>query len=186
MKSSIASIFTSSSGIIMLLAGVALLLLGLLPLKKFTLGKSSLFLSGPLAFWQRATCIALGLLFFGIHLYFSSGIIESNPPLESSISFAGKVCKTLEDYRYLEGERVFLRKGEFDKLALPIGSQVTLSTTVQGVKKSINLFLDSDTHIATCALRLDLKTRESLAINFDIEIEKPSARPEREWKLSSR
>ncbi|GGA33180.1 hypothetical protein [Okeania sp. KiyG1] len=167
--------------------GIIFFLVGFLDLTKFTIGVSGaeVFLGKPIKVWQRFIFISLGtlLLAFSLHKYF----IPDKPHF---ITFNGIVCKPYKEYLQLEGERIFLRSSEFQKLNLPIGTEVKLTVDVDGSEKSTLLILDSDKNINKCPLLISRKIRRTLGIDSDIDVDAGAKedwnnRPERRWKVTS-
>ncbi|MGD1807605.1 hypothetical protein ACP6PL_19510 [Dapis sp. BLCC M126] len=89
----------------------------------------------------------MGTLFFAFsfHKYFI-------PDKPNSITFNRIVCQPYKDYLRLQGERIFLRSSEFQKLKLPVSTKVQLTVDVDGSEKSTLLILDSDKKINECPL----------------------------------
>jgi len=117
-----------------------------------------------------------------LHKYF----IPNKP---NSITFNGIVCQPYKKYLQLEGERIFLRSSEFQKLNLPIGTQVQLTVEVDGSENSTSLILDSSKEIHKCPLQISRNIRRTLGIDADIDVnadEKEDRKnpPERRWKVS--
>lgn len=164
--------------------GFIFFILGLLPITKVTVGGTEAFLGKPINVWQRSLFILFGTLCFVFS--FHKDFISNKP---NSITFNGIVCKPYTEYLQLEGERIFLRSSEFQKLNLPVGTQVQLTVDVDGSRKSTSLILDSDKSINECPLLISRKIRRTLGIDADVDVnadekKERKNRPNRLWRVS--
>jgi hypothetical protein len=107
-------------------------------------------------------------------------------PTPISLSFEAPICQCKDNFDRLDGDRVFLRNGEFGDLGVPVGTLVTLEVIVDGTESSMSgLILDNDTESSSCTIRLCKSVREFLnpTLNEDIEI-LLERRAIRQWQIT--
>lgn len=113
--------------------------------------------------------------------------VESVPvPDLSSRASRGRVCKYKNDFLALTSARLFLHPDEFDRLGLPIGARVTVTTTVDGTPHTASgLLLDriEDEEIPECTFLLNKTTRIALGVDADVKIEEVDDRPIRDFAI---
>jgi len=96
----------------------------------------------------------------------------------------GRVCQYKEDWHTL-GNRLFLCTVEFERLRLPIGTQVTVAATINGIPhQAPGLILDHDEGMLDCTFRLNEATRIALGVDDDVKIKDVKDRPIRDFQIT--
>lgn len=96
----------------------------------------------------------------------------------------GRVCQYKEDWLTL-GNRLFLHTAEFNRLRLPVGTNITVTAVINGTPhQASGLILDHDAGMIDCTFRLNEPMRKALGVDDDVRIKQVKDRPIRDFEVT--